>query len=108
MEENTLKATEDRDLAAMAKALHEIEFLAPSEDWNQGADGWAQIARAGAVAAEANDFDEAKKSCKGCHKRWREQFRENENFRRRPLPTLPANAEKGRTDLVMPPPAPAQ
>ena len=84
-----LGSTEDaKDL--LDAGFRIIEHFAPSMEWNQGEDGWAQIARAGATAAEAGDFNGAKATCKRCHKKWRGEFRDNENFRRRPLPELPA------------------
>jgi hypothetical protein len=97
MEENTLRASEDGDLPALAAALHKIEFLAPDEAWNTGEDGWAQTARRGATAAEAGELRGARASCKACHRRWRKQYRAE--HRRRPVPGLREEAAQGRPDL---------
>ncbi len=97
MEENTKAAVEERDLEALAAALHKMEFMAPVEEWNDGEDGWAKIARRGAVAAEKGKFKEARASCKSCHKAHKEEFQEK--YRKRLMPELPEDAEKGRSDL---------
>lgn len=97
MEENTKAAVENRDLKALAAALHKMEFMSPTEEWNEGENGWAKIARRGAVAAEKGNFKEARASCKSCHKAYKEDFQAT--YRKRLMPELPAEADKGRTDL---------
>jgi hypothetical protein len=97
MTANTVPAVENRDLPALTKALHQIEFLAPDESWNvnQGENGWAAISRAGAEKAEAGDFRGARVACKACHDQWRDRFRQ-EGRRTAPMPELPAGSENGR------------
>lgn len=94
-----------RDTEAIAIALHKVEFLAPVEAWNEGPTGWVQIARRGAIAAEAGDFDTARQACRQCHvlypergNSYRGQFRAG-GFRTDPFPELPENAAEGVPDL---------
>lgn len=97
MEDHILDPMEAKDTEKLAKLLHTIEFMSPKPEWNEGEDGWAQIARAGAKAAEAGDFKGAKATCKGCHQKWRDAYRED--FWRYPVPELPENAEAGMPNL---------
>lgn len=99
MDKNTVPAMENQDLAAIARALHQIEFMAPEPTWNDGDKGWAQIARKGAVEAEAGNFKGVKASCKSCHKAWRDQFRTQ--YRLNPVPNLPPEANKGLPGLEL-------
>jgi hypothetical protein len=106
MEENVKPAVEDRDVEAVGKALHRIEFLSPDPAWNEGENGWAQIARRGALAAEAGDLREARRACKACHKllpeeagSYRDLFRER--HRLAPVPELPDDADQGMPNLDM-------
>lgn len=58
----------------LAAALEEVVRFSPSPEWR-----WEEIARAGANAARAGDFDGAAKACMQCHdaykKTWRERYR---------------------------------
>ena len=104
--EHAEPAVQDRDTAKLAQVLHQIEFYAPDASWNEGENGWARIARRGAVAAEAGDFDEARKACRNCHREYpneelpfREMYRQ-QGYRTAELPDLPENAaETGLPDL---------
>ncbi|MCA9603449.1 MAG: hypothetical protein KC417_15565 [Myxococcales bacterium] len=97
MEKNTTPAVENQDLKALAAALHKIEFMAPDPKWDEGASGWAKIAREGAAAAEKGDFKAAKATCKTCHKAWKDKYLES--YKTRAVPKLPADADKGRKDI---------
>ena len=106
MEENVKPAVENRDVEAVGKVLHQIEFLSPDPAWTEGENGWAQIARRGALAAEAGDLREARRACKACHKllpdearAYRALFRER--HRLAPLPELPEDADEGMPNLDM-------
>lgn len=107
MEANVKPAVEARDTAALARLLHQIEFLAPDPTWNEGENGWAQIARRGAVAAEAGNFNEARAACRNCHTQFpteEESFRDmfrKQGWRTHPMQELPANSEQGIPDLQM-------
>lgn len=96
---NAQTAVENNDVEAVAKVLHQIEFFAPDASWNEGPNGWAQIARRGAVAAEAGEMREARKACRECHRQYPNEdmpFRkmyETQGHRTRALPELPENAE---------------
>lgn len=84
MEQNVQPAVENRDAAALGAALEKIAQLAPDPSWNEGENSWSQIALDHAAKAKAGDFQGARASCKGCHKIWRERYREE--HRTRPLP----------------------
>jgi hypothetical protein len=107
MEANVKPAVEARDTAALARLLHQIEFLAPDPSWNEGENGWAQIARRGAIAAEAGNFNEARAACRNCHTQFpteEESFRDmfrKQGWRTAPMQTLPENSEQGIPDLQM-------
>jgi hypothetical protein len=107
MDQNTVPAVEGRDTKALAIALHQIEFMAPDPSWNEPPNGWAQIARRGAIAAEAGDFEGARAACKSCHTEYPtedESFRDKyrkEGFRTDGLPEMPENAAEGMPDLEM-------
>lgn len=96
---NAQTAVENNDTDALAKVLHQIEFFAPDPSWNEGENGWAQIARRGAVAAEAGNMREARRACRECHRLFPDEempFRkmyETQGHRTRALPELPADAE---------------
>ena len=106
--EHAEPAVQDRDTDKLAAVLHQIEFYAPEESWNEGENGWARIARRGAIAAEAGDFDEARKACRNCHREYpneempfRDMYRQ-QGYRTAELPELPENAaETGIPDLEM-------
>jgi hypothetical protein len=107
MEANVKPAVEARDNAALARLLHQIEFLAPDPSWNEPPNGWAQIARRGALAAEAGNFNEARAACRSCHTQFptedesfRDMFRK-QGHRTAPMQTLPENSEAGIPDLPM-------
>ena len=106
--EHAEPAVQDRDTDKLAAVLHQIEFYAPDASWNEGENGWARIARRGAIAAEAGDFDEARKACRNCHREYpneempfRDMYRQ-QGYRTAELPELPENAaETGIPDLQM-------
>lgn len=105
---NAEPAVSNNDVAGVAKVLHQIEFFAPDPSWNEGENGWAQIARRGAVAAEAGKMREARKACRECHRLFPTEdtpFRnmyETQGYRTRALPALPDGAEStGLPDLVV-------
>lgn len=85
MEAHMLKATEDRNLPALAQALEQSAAMVPDPAWNQGENGWATIANDGATKARANDFAGARASCKRCHTAWQDRYRAE--HRTRPVPT---------------------
>ncbi len=100
MEANTKRAVEEGDVEAIAAAFHEIERMTPVAEWDSaehGDEGWVRLSRRGAELAEEGNLREARKLCKGCHRRWRDAFRE-QGLRTAPLPELPEDAAEGPTD----------
>jgi len=83
MEKHLQDAMDKNDLAAVGVSLEKVAAMVPDPKWNDGATGWAKIAKDGAAAAKAGKADEVKAACKSCHKAWRNQYKKN--FRTRPV-----------------------
>ena len=83
MEKNMQEPFEKKDLKAVASALEKVAKMAPDPKWNDGENGWAKLANDGAAAAKAGDEATVQKSCKGCHKAWRSEYKKT--FRMRPV-----------------------
>lgn len=83
MEKNMDSAVEKGDAKALAEAFEKSAGFAPDPAWNQGADSWSKIAKAGAAAAKGGDIAAAKKECKSCHKAWRDKYKKE--FRTKPV-----------------------
>lgn len=75
MEKNMDPAVEKNDTKALEKAFEKAAGFAPDPKWNEGADGWSKIAKEGAAAAKSGDMAAAKKTCKTCHKAWRDKYK---------------------------------
>lgn len=84
MEKNVGEPMDAKDLAKVAASLEKVATMAPNPKWNEGDNGWAKIAKAGAAAAKAGDGAGTGASCKACHKAWRSQYKKE--FRMRPVP----------------------
>lgn len=83
MEKNVQGPLDAGDLAKVATALEKAAGMAPDPKWNDGANGWAKIAKEGAAAAKAGNADGVKASCKSCHKAWRNRYKKE--FRTKPI-----------------------
>ena len=83
MKENNQEPLQDNDLARVAASLDQLPRFVPDPAWNQGATGWATVARNGATAARAGDVRGTRAACKACHTAWQDRYRER--FRARPI-----------------------
>lgn len=83
MEKNLDDPMSAGDLAKVAAGLEKAAGFAPNPKWNDGDNGWAKIAKAGAEAAKAGKTDDVKAACKSCHKAWRKQYKQE--FRTKPI-----------------------
>jgi len=83
MEKNVQDPLDAGDLAKVAASLEKAAGFVPSPKWNDGDNGWAKLAKAGAAAAKAGDTAAVKASCKSCHKAWRNQYKKE--FRTKPV-----------------------
>jgi cytochrome c556 len=75
MEKNMQEPFDSKDLPKLAAALEKAAAFAPDPSWNDGATGWAKLAKDGAAAAKAGDFKAVQQSCKSCHKAWRSKYK---------------------------------
>lgn len=71
MRANMGPAMASKDLPALAKALEKSASLSPDASWE-----WASMAKAGAEAAKKGDFAGAKASCKTCHDKYKDAYKE--------------------------------
>ena len=83
MEKNMDANVEKKDTKALAAAFEKAAGFAPDPKWNDGADSWSKIAKDGAAAAKSGDMAAAKKTCKTCHKAWRDKYKKE--FRMKPV-----------------------
>ena len=83
MEKNMDANVEKNDTKALAAAFEKAAGFAPDPKWNDGADSWSKIAKDGAAAAKGGDMAAAKKTCKTCHKAWRDKYKKE--FRTKPV-----------------------
>jgi hypothetical protein len=83
MEKNMDANVEKNDTKALAAAFEKAAGFAPDPKWNDGADSWTKIAKDGATAAKGGDMAAAKKTCKTCHKAWRDKYKKE--FRMKPV-----------------------
>ena len=83
MEHNMDANVDKGDMKALAAAYEKLVGLVPDPKWNDGDNGWAKIAKAGAEAAKKGDTAAAKAQCKTCHKAWRGGYKEK--FRTKPV-----------------------
>jgi hypothetical protein len=70
MKENMAPAAASGDGPALAKALEYVAGKAPA-----GFTDWASISKNGADKAKAGDIDAAKKSCKACHDKYKDKYK---------------------------------
>ncbi|MEY4582712.1 MAG: hypothetical protein RL701_7415 [Pseudomonadota bacterium] len=75
MEKNMDPAVEKADTKALALAFEKTIALVPDPAWNEGENGWTKISKEGAAAAKSGDLAAAKKTCKSCHKAWRDKYK---------------------------------
>jgi len=85
MEKNLQDPLDKKDLKAVAASLEKVAKLVPDPKWNEGPEGWAKLANEGAAAAKKGDADGTQKSCKSCHKAFRNDFKKS--HRMMPPPT---------------------
>jgi mono/diheme cytochrome c family protein len=76
-------ALQKKDLEGVGKALQIAANSVPDPRWNQGQNGWAAIAKAGAAAAQAGNVSAVKKACKSCHAAYRDDYKKQ--YRARPI-----------------------
>jgi hypothetical protein len=75
MEKNMDTASEAGDTKALAVAFEKAIGFVPDPKWNDGDNGWTKIAKDGEAAAKSGDLAAAKKTCKTCHKAWRDKYK---------------------------------
>ena len=83
MEKHMQGPSEKKDAKALVGPLEKAATFAPDPKWNEGDKGWAKIAKDGAAAAKAGNFEGAQQACKACHKAWRSQYKKE--FRKKPI-----------------------
>jgi hypothetical protein len=83
MEKNMDPATEKGDTKALATAFEKAAAMAPDPKWNEGDNSWSKIAKEGAALSAKGDLAGAKKTCKTCHKAWRDKYKKD--FRTKPV-----------------------
>ena len=66
--------TASGDAKALVPLLVQTKAAKPSGD--SAFDGWDAIADRGKAAAEAGDLDAAKATCKDCHQKFRDAYRD--------------------------------
>jgi mono/diheme cytochrome c family protein len=76
-------ALQKKDLDGVGRALQIAANSAPDPRWNQGQNGWAAIAKAGAAAAQAGNMSAVRKACKSCHEAYRDDYKKQ--YRARPI-----------------------
>jgi hypothetical protein len=81
MKANTSPAMAAQDFGAMATALDKIVAFAPGAKAGYG--NWASIARDGASAARAQNYDAVRAACRGCHNQYKDKYKKE--MRDRPL-----------------------
>jgi cytochrome c556 len=81
MEKHMQEPFDSKDLKVLAASLETAAGFAPDPKWNDGATGWAKIAKDGAAAAKAGNFDAVQQSCKSCHKAWRNQYKKEHRMK---------------------------
>jgi hypothetical protein len=81
MEKNMQEPFDSKDLPKLAAALETAAGFVPDPKWNDGATGWAKIAKDAAAAAKAGDFATVQQSCKSCHKAWRNKYKKEHRMR---------------------------
>lgn len=79
MRVNIAPAVTADDSAALAKALAKAADLSPDPSWK-----WKEISLAAAEAAKKGDVLEARKSCRGCHDLYKNDYKAK--YRGRPVP----------------------
>lgn len=83
MEKNMDPAVDKADAKALAEAFEKTVGFVPDPKWNEGDSGWAKLSKEGAAAAKSGDIAAAKKTCKSCHKAWRDKYKKE--FRMKPV-----------------------
>ena len=83
MEKNMDPAVDKKDGKALAEAFDKTSAFVPDPKWNDGENGWSKLSKEGADAAKSGDIAAAKKTCKSCHKAWRDKYKKE--FRMKPI-----------------------
>ena len=83
MEKNMDPAVDKKDGKALAEAFEKTIGFVPDPKWNDGDSGWTKLSKEGAAAAKSGDIAAAKKTCKSCHKAWRDKYKKE--FRLKPI-----------------------
>ncbi|MCG8556131.1 MAG: hypothetical protein MJD61_12725 [Proteobacteria bacterium] len=71
MESNLKPATKEKNTEKMAELLAKVEAFVPDPAWKKD---WLTIAQKGAEQAKKGDYKAARRSCKGCHKKFRKKY----------------------------------
>lgn len=81
MEKHMQEPFDNKDLKKVAESLETAAGFVPDPKWNDGATGWSKIAKDGAAAAKAGNFEAVQQSCKSCHKAWRSKYKKEHRMR---------------------------
>jgi hypothetical protein len=78
MRQNMAPAVAANDTQALAKALDRAAAFSPDASWK-----WAEIAKTAAEFARQGDMGAARKSCRGCHDSYKNDWKAS--YRTRPI-----------------------
>jgi hypothetical protein len=77
MKANTGGAMQSKDFAKIATALQNTAALAPP-----GYPNWVSISQDGVKAAQAQNMDGVKASCRSCHNQYQQRYRDTMRTRK--------------------------
>jgi hypothetical protein len=80
MQDNIGAQMADGNLAAVAIGLDKAAAMSPDPSWTD----WVKISKDGADAARKGDKAGAKASCKSCHDKYKQLYKDK--YRTRPVP----------------------
>lgn len=80
MQANVGSKMADGNMKAVADGLDKAAALSPDPSWTE----WATMSKAGADAARKGDTAGVKASCKNCHDKYKQQYKDK--YRMKPVP----------------------
>jgi hypothetical protein len=80
MQDNIGAQMADGNLAGVATGLDKAATMSPDPSWTE----WAKMSKDGADAARKGDKAGAKASCKSCHDKYKQAYKDK--YRTRPVP----------------------
>lgn len=83
MDKNLQAPMEAGKFDVVATNLKKVAKMAPDAAWEKGDKPWGKFIKEGVAAANAGDVKALKKSCKGCHKAFRKNYKKQ--FRTKPI-----------------------